>query len=131
MLCTIFCFCRIEHQPPRLDLANWLHLPMAIVHTTQAGDYMALLNHPFRRFRNPYLRNNTPRPDGVQKFWMGHAGETMTDLYDKVKEDLQFRLEWPEKWGIGFNLSAFGPSVVPNVPNVPRNEDIEKAACAA
>lgn len=26
----------------------------------------------------------------------------MTDLYDKVKEDLHFWLEWAEKSGIGF-----------------------------
>ncbi len=39
------------------------------------------------------MRNYTPCPDGLQKFRLGHAGETMTDLYDKVKEDLQFRLE--------------------------------------
>jgi hypothetical protein len=38
--------CRIERRPPRLDLANWPHLPMANVRTTQAGDYMALLSRP-------------------------------------------------------------------------------------
>ena len=38
--------CRIERRPPRLDLANWPHLPMASVRTTQAGDYMALLSRP-------------------------------------------------------------------------------------
>ena len=38
--------CRIEHRPPRLDLANWPHLPMASVRTTQAADYMALLSGP-------------------------------------------------------------------------------------
>jgi hypothetical protein len=37
--------CRIERRPPRLDLANWPHLPMASVRTTQAGDYMALLSY--------------------------------------------------------------------------------------
>jgi integrase len=94
------------------------------------GDHKAG-NHAFRRFRNTYLRNYTPCPDGLQKFWMGHAGETMTDLYDKVKEDQQFRLEWAEKCGIGFELPEFGLSIVPNVPNVPRFSDNEKAACAA
>jgi len=38
--------CRIERRPPRLDLANWPHLPMANVRTTQPGDYMALLGCP-------------------------------------------------------------------------------------
>jgi hypothetical protein len=36
--------CRIERKPPRLDLNNWPHLPLATVHTTQAADYMALLS---------------------------------------------------------------------------------------
>ena len=38
--------CRIEHRPPRLDLANWPHLPAATVRTTQAADYLALLSEP-------------------------------------------------------------------------------------
>jgi integrase len=94
------------------------------------GDHKAG-NHAFRRFRNTYLRNYTPCPDGIQKFWMGHAGETLTDLYEKVKEDLQFRLEWAVKCGIGFELPEFGLSVGPNALNVPKNEDVETAACAA
>ena len=36
--------CRIEHRPPRLDLENYPHLPLARVHTTQASEYMALLS---------------------------------------------------------------------------------------
>ena len=35
--------CRIERRPPRLDMENYPHLPMAQVRTTQAADYMALL----------------------------------------------------------------------------------------
>jgi hypothetical protein len=35
--------CRIERRPPRLDMDNYPHLPMAQVHTTQAADYMSLL----------------------------------------------------------------------------------------
>jgi len=35
--------CRIERRPPRLDMDNYPHLPMADVRTTQASDYMALL----------------------------------------------------------------------------------------
>jgi transposase len=38
--------CRIERRPPRLDLANWPHLPPASVRTTQAADYLALLSSP-------------------------------------------------------------------------------------
>jgi transposase len=35
--------CRIEQRPPRLDLENYPHLPVAQVATTAAADYMALL----------------------------------------------------------------------------------------
>ena len=38
--------CRIEHRPPRLDLDQWPHLPLAAVKTTQAADYMTLLSPP-------------------------------------------------------------------------------------
>jgi len=31
-------------------------------------------NHAFRRFRNTYLRNHTECPEGLYKYWMGHAG---------------------------------------------------------
>lgn len=49
-LCTISCdavrhllLCRIERRPPRLDMENYPHLPLAQVRTTQPADYMALL----------------------------------------------------------------------------------------
>jgi hypothetical protein len=35
--------CRIERRPPRLDMENYPHLPLAQVHTTHAADYMSLL----------------------------------------------------------------------------------------
>jgi transposase len=35
--------CRLEQRPPRLDLENYPHLPLARVRTTQAIEYMALL----------------------------------------------------------------------------------------
>ena len=34
---------RIEQRPPRLDLENYPHLPVAHVATTAAADYLALL----------------------------------------------------------------------------------------
>jgi transposase len=38
--------CRVERRPPRLDMANWPHLPSAQVRTTRARDYMSLLCTP-------------------------------------------------------------------------------------
>ena len=35
--------CRIERRPPKLDMSNWPHLPLAQVRTTRAADYMSLL----------------------------------------------------------------------------------------
>lgn len=69
-------------------------------------------SHAFRRFRNTYLCNRTTCPESVRKFWLGHAGQNMSDLYDKIKEDVPFRRECAERPGIGFDL----PSAIPNVP---------------
>jgi hypothetical protein len=55
---------------------------------------------------------------------MGHAPADMSDLYDKVKEDIGFRREWAERCGIGFNLL----SVVPDVPKIEENDKAAKAA---
>ncbi len=35
--------CRIERRPPRLDMDNWPHLPLAQVRTKRTADYMSLL----------------------------------------------------------------------------------------
>jgi hypothetical protein len=55
---------------------------------------------------------------------MGHAGESMSDLYDKIKEDVAFRKKWAEQCGFGFEL----PSVVPNVPKKAAKTKAAKAA---
>jgi hypothetical protein len=34
--------CRVERRPPRLDMENYPHLPLAEVRTTQASDYSLL-----------------------------------------------------------------------------------------
>ena len=84
-------------------------------------------NHAFRRFRSTYLRNKTQCPDGLRNYWMGHAGNGMSDLYDKIKEDVAFRREWAERSGFGFEL----PLVVPNVPKITeKTEAIESSVNA-
>ena len=81
-------------------------------------------NHAFRRFRNTYLKNYTDCPKGLYDYWMGHAGKDMSDLCDKIKEDVAFRKMWAEKSGFGFEL----PSVVPNVPKPAEKTEAAKAA---
>ena len=104
-----------RHLHPALKQAGFVN-----PHT---GDHKAG-NHAFRRFRNTYLRNYTECPEGLQKFWMGHAGDSMTDLYDKIRHDLAFRRMWGERCGVGFDL----PSIVPNVPKTVLSHATEKAA---
>jgi hypothetical protein len=55
---------------------------------------------------------------------MGHAGGDMSDLYDKIKEDVAFRRRWAERCGFGFHL----PSVVPNVPKFTEKTEAAMAA---
>jgi len=55
---------------------------------------------------------------------MGHADESMSDLYDKIKEDVEFRRILAEKCRFGFELS----SVVPNVPKMKEKDGAKRAA---
>jgi hypothetical protein len=48
----------------------------------------------------------------------------MSDLYDKIREDVPFRKMWAEKCDYGFEL----PSVVPNVPKIAENAEAANAA---
>jgi integrase len=58
--------------------------------------------HCFRRFRNTHLRKSAC-PDSLIQFWLGHSGKTMTDTYDRSREDLQFRKDVAST-GVGFEL---------------------------
>lgn len=104
-----------RHLHPALKQLNYVN-PFKGTH--KAG------NHAFRRFRNTYLRNKTECPEGLRNYWMAHAGNSMTDLYDKIKEDVQFRKMWAERCGFGFEL----PSVVPNVPKIAEKAEAQKVA---
>jgi hypothetical protein len=47
---------------------------------------------------------------------MGHAEQDMGDLYDKIKNDVEFRKEVAEKAGFGFKLPSKKAVVGPNGP---------------
>ena len=72
--------------------------------------------HAFRRFRITWLRNYTSTPPSVIKFWVGHAEQDMGGLYDKIKNDVEFRKEVAEKAGLGFELPSKKCLVGPNGP---------------
>jgi hypothetical protein len=52
------------------------------------------------------------------------TNDNMSDLYDKIKEDVAFRRKWAERCAFGFDL----PSVVPNVPKTAEKAEAEEAA---
>ncbi len=83
--------------------------------------------HAFRRFRNTYLKNETSCPKGLRDYWLGHAGNSMDDLYDMVKDNPAFRKQKAAEYGVGFEL----PSSLSVVPNVPKKRGKTKRAKAA
>ena len=90
------------------------------------GDHKAG-THTFRRYRNTYLRNETSCPNGLRDYWLGHAGNTMDDLYDMVKDNPALRKQRAAEYGIGFEL----PLSVSIVPKVPKNTAKTKSKKAA
>ena len=79
--------------------------------------------HSFRRFRNTFLRQSHC-PDGVLKFWMGHAEGDMSDRYDRSREDAEYRKDVVTAMGLGFELPktlAAKPSKKKKTPLIGRN----------
>lgn len=59
--------------------------------------------HAFRRFRATHLESqNVPR--SLLAYWLGHSGNTITDRYIKIGQDLKTRRDWAERAGFGFEL---------------------------
>jgi hypothetical protein len=67
----------------------------------------------FRRFRITELKKSDC-PDALQHFWSGHAPTHVSERYTKLLQDRDYRLEWAEKIGMGFELPA--RSVAPRAP---------------
>ena len=57
----------------------------------------------FRRFRITLLRTSEC-PDALQHFWSGHAQTHVSERYTKLLRQRDFRLDWAEKIGPGFEL---------------------------
>jgi integrase len=69
--------------------------------------------HAFRRFREATLQRSEVRQILID-FWMGHENSDMSSRYGKqLTEDAEFRKQWAEKVGLGFDL--LGPSEAPNL----------------
>jgi integrase len=70
--------------------------------------------HAFRRYRVTLLRKLRV-PEDLLRFWIGHADQSVTDGYSKVKEDVEFRRFTAEQAGLGFHM----PTVVSKLPVAP------------
>jgi hypothetical protein len=68
----------------------------------------------FRRFRITELKKSDC-PDALQHFWSGHAPTHVSERYTKLLQDRDYRLEWAEKIGMGFELPA--RSIAPRPPS--------------
>jgi hypothetical protein len=57
----------------------------------------------FRRFRITLL-GKSDCPDALKHFWSGHAHRHVSERYTKLLREREFRLNWAEKIGLGFEL---------------------------
>src|SRR5215472_12448570 len=93
---------RVDYPAPMLRPSRWA-CPSAI-------RSMLAANNGVSRWLCSLLtccrRNFTATPPGLLQFWMGHAGEGMSDLYDKIKSNVAFRKQMAEKAGLGFELPS-------------------------
>jgi len=57
----------------------------------------------FRRFRMTHLEKSDC-PEALKHFWSGHAPKHVSERYVKLLADREFRIEWADKIGLGFEL---------------------------
>jgi len=68
--------------------------PIVVIEPRDVADIVEGSSAPesFRRFRTTHLRKQRAR-EGLVQFWLGHAGKSITDGYDRVREDVEYRKE--------------------------------------
>lgn len=59
--------------------------------------------HTFRRFRLTQM-DAAAVPDGLNRFWAGHAAKDVHQRYAKWRTLIEERQQWAEKVGLGFEL---------------------------
>jgi integrase len=74
--------------------------------------------HTFRRHRITRLRD-LGTPEDIVRYWVGHAGEGITDRYSKLAENVELRKEWARRAGLGFELDKVGHPA-PKLPLHPK-----------
>jgi integrase len=77
--------------------------------------------HALRRYRTTHLRNQRT-PEALVQFWLGHAGKTITDSYDRSREDATYRKEVATSVGVGFTIPTL---VVQNSVESSKETEVE------
>jgi len=77
--------------------------------------------HAFRRFRTTHLRKQRA-PEGLVQFWLGHGGKSITDGYDRVREDVEYRKEVARSVGIGFTIPTVSVQTVQRIEKLSEQE---------
>jgi len=57
----------------------------------------------FRRYRITHLQKKDC-PVALRHFWSGHASAHVSERYTKLRDEREYRLEWAERVGLGFEL---------------------------
>jgi integrase len=78
--------------------------------------------HSFRRFRLTHLRR-VGAPEDLLRFWLGHASQSVSDRYSRIRCDREFRREQAERAGLGFTLPE--RSVNDSAPQTGENASLE------
>jgi len=100
-------FCTASGKPlcPRNLLRDVLHPILRKLKYPQMGF------HFLRRFRESVLQMSEARALLVD-YWMAHENREMGTRYAKqLVENVEWRKEWAEKIGLGFNLTSLQPEV--------------------
>ncbi len=79
--------------------------------------------HAFRRFRKTWLRGKRCQED-INNFWMGHKPQTISELYSRMDEELEQRLQEAEIVGVGFDV----PYAAPKCSKISLGPELEVAA---
>ena len=87
--------------------SRWLTFRLAAMRLDEKG----MGFHAFRRFRKTSLRGKRSQED-INNFWMGHKPKTMSELYSRMDEELEQRLE-EAKW---LTLASTYPKLLQTAP---------------
>jgi len=72
----------------------------------------------FPPFSQPYLKNRTSCPEGVRHSGLGWEDKDMSDLHDKIREEVSFRREWAGKPGLGVEIPRCHEKSEQEQPNI-------------